>query len=79
MRPTPSQIAKLKALSVLGPEETDELVDELIRISDRDAAIAGDAERFTEILVAILPKPILANVLTLMDKWSKKGRGPWLH
>jgi hypothetical protein len=69
--PSPDKIAKLKKVSILGREETDRLVAEMVRITERFntlAALPGDPERFAEILTSILSEENQSKVLMAMER-----------
>lgn len=55
--PSPERIAKLKRLSILDAEETEKLVAEAVRITERSktpAELPGDNRRFSEIITSMM-------------------------
>jgi uncharacterized protein (DUF2236 family) len=57
--PNQSQIARVKRLSILDERETDEMVAELVRITERDGTpgqLPGDRRRFSTIIAQMFDK-----------------------
>jgi hypothetical protein len=69
--PSSDKIAKLKKVSILGREETDRLVAEMVRITERCNTLAelpGDAERFAEIITSILSEENQSKLLIGLER-----------